>query len=108
MDFHDWKKVSAFLKIEVCARGGGGGRFLRRELVASMVLGIGVVFSNTSKSALDKTTNIDPWASSLLRPYILLRLFARKNKLSEWNTGKLSIVLFHTLNSFVYFLMIRN
>lgn len=22
MDFHDWKKVSAFLKIEVCARGG--------------------------------------------------------------------------------------
>lgn len=69
MDFHDWKKVSAFLKIErrgMCARVG---RVKILGKGARRANGIGywcVVFSNTSKSALDKTTNIDPRPSPLL------------------------------------------
>lgn len=46
-----------------------------------------VVFSNTSKSALDKTTNIDPWASPLLyTPSFDFSLV--KTNFSEMDTGK--------------------
>lgn len=55
-----------------------------------------VVFSNTSKSALDKTTNIDPWASPLLyTPSFDFSLV--KTNFSEWIPGKLSIILLCTL-----------
>lgn len=90
MDFHDWKKVSAFLKIERRGMYGRvGWRFLRRGLVVSMVLGIGSMCSvleyiQVSARQDDKYWSLGKSASI----YSFLWLFARKNKLFRMDTGK--------------------
>lgn len=100
MDFHDWKKVSAFLKIERRGMYGRvGWRFLRRGLVVSMVLGIGSMCSVLEYIQVSARQDDKYWSlgksASIYSPSFDFSLV--KTNFSEWIPGKLSIILLCTL-----------